>query len=147
MNKQHLRETLLKLTEQELRQTHANYEAFLASARLDRSEPVEIAKQAHAETAADLAEAFDDKLHDHSDKLSRLETIDFGPKDHVTEGAVIALGERYLVVGVSSAAFECEGKHFIGISTHAPIYQTLHGLSKGDVGCFNGKNVHICDVF
>ena len=52
IDKSHLRTTMLALTGAELTQAHKTYERFLASARLDRSEPIENDEQAQAETAA-----------------------------------------------------------------------------------------------
>ena len=42
IDKSHLRTTMLALTGAELTQAHKTYERFLAAARLDRFEPVEI---------------------------------------------------------------------------------------------------------
>lgn len=116
IDKSHLRETMLALTEAELTQAHKTYERFLSSARLDRTETIESDEQSQAEAAADLAEAFDDREHEAEAKIAALNTLDFGPKDTVEPGAVVRFGERFLVVGVSTAEFECQGKKFIGIS-------------------------------
>lgn len=147
IDKSHLRETMLALTEAELEQAHKTYERFLASARLDRTEPIESDEQAQAETAADLAEAFDDREHAAEAKIVTLEALDFGIKSRVEPGAAVRFGERFLVVGVSTAEFECQGHKFIGISPSAPIYAALEGKEKGDDCEFNGRTLHIQDVF
>ncbi len=147
MDKLALRDKMLELTEAEMAQANAKYESFLMDARLDRSEPIENDEQAQAETAADLAEAFDDKAHEHAVKLARLRKIDFSPKSEVGPGAVIELGNRYLVVAVSTAEFECQGKNFIGISPSAPIYPAIEGKTKGEICEFNGRELEIGAVF
>ena len=121
IDKSHLRTTMLALTGAELTQAHKTYERFLASARLDRSEPIENDEQAQAETAADLAEAFDDREHEAQAKIAALQALDLGPKDEVAPGAAVRIGDRYLVIGVSTAEFSCQGKQFVGISQAAPI--------------------------
>lgn len=147
MDKAHLKETMLALTEAELAQATKKYEQFLGSARLDRSEPIESDEQAQAETAADLAEAFDDQVHGYQDKIARLRQVDFGPRDGVAEGAVIELGDRYLVVAVSTGAFECEGKSFVGISTAAPIFKAMEGKTSGEVCTFSGRELTVGEIY
>lgn len=145
--KSHLRDTMLALTEAELAQAHKTYERFLASAKLDRNEPIESDEQAQAETAADLAEAFDDREHAVAAKIAALQALDFGPKDSVKPGAAVRFGERFLVIGVSTAEFECQGQRFIGISPSAPIYAALEGKKAGDDCTFNGRTLHIQEVY
>lgn len=127
-------------------QAEEKYQVFLASARLDRSETIEAGGQAQAENAADLAEAFDDRAHDYAEKLAMLNKIDFGPKDEVSPGAVVRVGDRFLVVGVSTAAFECQGQPFIGISTAAPIYSALEGKTAGETCTFNGRELVVSEI-
>lgn len=147
IDKNHLRETMLALTEAELAQAQASYERFLASARLDRSEPIENDERAQAETAADLAEAFDDREHAAEAKLAVLRDLDFGPKTQVEPGAVVRFGERFLVIGASTAEFECQGQRFIGVSPAAPIYQALEGKRQGEDCEFRGRKLHLQKIF
>lgn len=147
IDKSHLRETMLALTESELAQAHKNYERFLAAARLDRSEPIESDEQGQAENAADLAEAFDDQEHKAEAKLAAIRRLDYGPKSKVEPGAVVRFGERFLVIGVSTAEFECSGQRFIGISPAAPIYKALEGKTAGEDCEFRGRDIHIQEVY
>ncbi len=147
IDKSHLRETMLALTEADLAQAHKTYERFLSSARLDRTETIENDEQSQAEAAADLAEAFDDREHEAEAKIAALSALDFGPKDTVEPGAVVRFGERFLVIGVSTAEFECQGNKFIGISPAAPIYEALEGKSQGDDCEFRGRTLHLHEVY
>lgn len=147
IDKSHLRKTMLALTHDELKQAHANYERFLAAARLDRTETIEKDEQGQAETAADLAEAFDDREHEVTAKLAALEAIDFGPKTEVAPGAAVRFGDRFLVVGVSTGEFECQGQTCIGISQAAPIYAALEGKTAGEVCDFRGRKITIREVY
>jgi len=147
MDKLALREKMMALTEAEMAQAHAKYESFLASARLDRSETIENDEQAQAERAADLAEAFDDRAHQHAEKLATLKRVDFRPKAEVGLGAVIELGDRYLVISVSTAEFECQGKRFIGISPNAPIFGAMEGKKEGEMCEFNGRELNIGAIY
>lgn len=147
IDKNHLRETMLALTEAELAQAHKTYERFLSAARLDRTETIESDEQSQAEAAADLAEAFDDREHEAEAKIAALTALDFGPKEKVEPGAVVRFGERFLVIGVSTAEFECQGQKFIGISPAAPIFEALEGKAQGDDCEFRGRTLHLHEVY
>ena len=147
IDKSHLRTTMLALTEAELAQAHKTYERFLAAARLDRFEPVENDEQAQAETAADLAEAFDDREHEAQAKIAAIAGLDFGPKTEVGPGAAVRIGDRFLVVGVSTGEFTCQGQKFIGISQAAPIYEALEGKKAGEVCEFRGRKMKVTEVY
>lgn len=146
MNKQIVKKTMLSLETDDLESAREKYLEYVASARLDRSEPIEDDEQAQAELASDLSEAFDDAVHSHSDKIAKLAAIDFGPKSRVEEGAVVKLGGRFFVVAVSTGKFVCDGNEVIGISTQAPIYAELAGKRAGDTVSFNGRELTIEDV-
>ncbi len=147
IDKSHLRSTMLALTEAELAQAHKTYERFLSAARLDRSEPVENDEQAQAETAADLAEAFDDLEHEAQVKLAAIAALDFGPRDTVAPGAAVRIGDRFLVVGVSTGEFTCQGQRFVGISQAAPIYQALEGKMAGETCEFRNRKFLISEIY
>jgi transcription elongation GreA/GreB family factor len=147
IDKDHLKTTMLALTEANMKQAKSNYADFLSAARLDRSEPIESDEQAQAENAADLAEAFDDNVHDYAAKIAALKAVDFGPRTDVSVGAVVGLGARNLVIGVSTAEFQCAGKTYMGISPAAPIFSAMEGKTAGEVCEFNGRTLTIGDVY
>ncbi len=147
MNKTHVRTTMLSLTEDALKHAKQSYADFLRSAKIDRSEPVETGDAAMAESASDLAEAFDQPIHTNTEKLAKLETIDFGPKNEVEEGAVVRLNGRYFVIAVPTAKFVCEEESFMGISTDAPIYQLMQGLVTGDEFSFGEQQFQIEQLY
>jgi hypothetical protein len=146
MDKRIVRETMLSLEAHELESALEKYFEYVASARLDRSEPIENDEQAQAEIASDLSESLDDNVHDHSDKISKLKTIDFGPKVKVEEGAIVGFGGRHFVIAVSTGKFSCDGNEVMGISTQAPIYAEIEGKRAGDSFTFNGRELVIEDV-
>ncbi|WP_296173089.1 hypothetical protein [uncultured Brevundimonas sp.] len=146
INKSQIRETMLSLEAAVLESARENYLDYVATARLDRSEPIENDEQAQAEVASDLAEALDDTLNDQADKLDRLKVIDFGPKSIVTEGAVVKLSGRLFVVAVSTSRFTCHGHEFMGISTQAPIFEAIEGAKAGETVEFNGRTLVVEQV-
>jgi hypothetical protein len=146
MNKQSIKTTMLALEEAELSYAKEKYRSYLESAHLDSREPLENDELAQAEIASDLAEAFDQPIHAHDEKIERLKHIDFGPKDLVEEGAVVKLSGRYFVISVSTSRFTCEGENLMGISTMAPIYKVMEGKAAGDTCEFNGREIVVEEV-
>ena len=146
MDKNIIKETMLSLEGAVLQSTREKYFDYVAHARLDRSEPIEDDEQAQAEIASDLSEALDDTLHDHTDKLDKLREVDFGPKSTVTEGALVRLSGRYFVIAVSTSKFTCDGREVMGISTMAPIFETIKGARAGETVEFKGRKLVIEDV-
>jgi hypothetical protein len=141
MDKNIIRETMLSLEGAAFQSARKKYFDYVADARLDRSEPIEIDEQAQAEIASELSEALDDTLHDRTDKLDKLRQVDFGPKSTVTEGALVQLSGRYFVIAVSTSKFTCDGREVMGISTMAPIFKAIEGARAGETVEFNGKKL------
>lgn len=146
MDKQSVKITMLSLEEDALKAARETYLAYVADARLDRSEPIESDEQAQAEIASDLSEAFDQPIHTHEEKIQKLKTIDFGPKSEVSEGAIVNINGCYFVIAVSTARFNCEGTELMGISTAAPIYAAMEGKRPGETCTFNGRSLVLEEV-
>jgi hypothetical protein len=146
MDKQIIRETMLSLESSALVSAREKYLDYVGDARLDRSEPIENDEQAQAEIASDLSEALDDTVHDHAEKIEKLQKIDFGPKSSVQEGALIKLSGRYFIVAVSTARFSCEGQEIMGISTMSPIFTEIEGMRAGETLDFNGRKLVVEEV-
>src|SRR3954447_15634228 len=98
MDKQRVKQTMLELEQRQFNASTGAYLEYVRSARLDRSEPIENDELAQAEFASDLAEALDEPVHDHAEKIAKLRSIDFGTKQSVEEGAIVTLGGRRFVV-------------------------------------------------
>ena len=146
LDKNIIKETMLSLEAAALRGAREEYFDYVADARLDRSEPIENDEQAQAEIASDFAEALDDTVRDHTGKLEKLNTIDFGSKSTVGEGALVRLSGRYFIIAVSTGKFICEGLEIMGISTMAPIFEAIEGARAGDTVEFNGRKLLIEEV-
>ena len=143
MDKAALKAAMLSLEEQELAHAREHYEEFLAEAQLDRTEPIERDEMAQSRMASDLAHAFDQPVHEHTEKIDKLMSLDFGPKTEVEEGAVVRVGGRYFVIAVSTRKFEHEGLTLMGISAQAPIYRAMEGKTEGDTFTLNGREMEI----
>lgn len=140
MDKQRVKQTMLDLERRHFNASRDEYLAFVSSARLDRTEPIENDEQAQAEFASDLSEAFDQPVHAHADKISRLLRIDFGPKRQVEEGAIVKIMDRCFVIAVATDRFVCDGTELMGVSVQAPLFEAIEGKSAGDACTFNGRH-------
>jgi hypothetical protein len=143
MDKERVKQTMLELERQQFEASKDAYLDYVRSARLDRSEPIEIDELAQAAFARDLSEAFDEPVHAHAEKVAKLQQIDFGPKSAVEEGAIIKVAGRQFVVAVATDRFTCEGDELMGISAAAPLYAAIEGTQAGDTCTFNGREIRI----
>jgi transcription elongation GreA/GreB family factor len=143
MDKERVKQAMLVLEQQQFEASREAYLDYVSSARLDRSEPIEIDELAQAAFARDLSEAFDEPVHAHAEKIEKLRRIDFGPKRSVEEGAIVTVAGRQFVVAVATDRFTCDGNELMGISTAAPLYTAMEGKQAGDTCTFNGREMRI----
>jgi len=143
MDKTKIKAAMLALEEGALAYAREEYEAYVAGARLDRSEPVDDDQQAQANVARYMSDAFDDDIHDHLTKLASIDAIDFGPKERVAPGALVEIADRLFVIAVATGRFHCDGRDLMGISPAAPIYSVVKGLRSGDSFVFNDREYSV----
>jgi hypothetical protein len=141
MDKQRVKQAMLELERRQFDASREDYLAFVSSARLDRTEPIENDEQAQAEFASDLSEAFDEPVHQHADKIDKLQRIDFGPKRQVEDGAIVKIMDRWFVVAVATDRFVCDGIELMGVSLQAPLFRAIEGKSAGDACIFAGRRI------
>lgn len=143
MEKQRVKQRMLELEQEQFEASQDAYLDYVRSARLDPSEPLEDDEIAQAAFARDLAEALDEPVHAHAEKIAKLRQIDFGPKRSVEEGAIVTLAGRQFVVAVATDRFTCEGHELMGISSRAPLYAAIEGAQAGDTRVFNNREINI----
>lgn len=146
MDKQRVKQTMLKLEQQQFEASREAYLGYVSSAMLDRTEPIENDELAQATFARDLSEAFDQPVHAHADKIEKLKRIDFGPKSAVEEGAIVKVAGRQFVIAVATDRFTCDGVELIGISAEAPLYAAIEGKVAGETCSFNGRELKVDSV-
>lgn len=140
LSKISLQATIRNLQEAQLRQSRDAYAAYLAGARRDRTEPADQDQASQEFGNAELAESFEGSTRTYEVALEHLQSIDFGPKSRVQEGAAVQVDGRWYVMGVATQAFICNGLAYMGISMDAPIYKALEGAVAGDVVTFRGRD-------
>ena len=146
MNKERVKQTMLELEQRQFDASRDAYLDYVGTARVDRSEPIENDELAQALFARDLAEAFDEPVHAHADKIAKLQAIDFGPKRRVEEGAIVKVAGRQFVVAVATDRFTCDENELMGISAAAPLFAAMEGKQTDDTCTFNGREIRIESV-
>lgn len=71
-------------------------------------------------------------LRQAENDLELLKNIEIGESDRVSLGAIVETENKLFYVSIPSTSFELDGKHFIGISTHAPIYLAMKDKKIGE---------------
>ncbi len=146
MDKTAIRARLLSLEEAELQNTQTAYQDYVASAKLNWGEHYDDGEESQAERARFLSEQLECPLHSHAQKIEILNRVDFGPKTKVEPGAVVRFGDKRFIIAVATSPFSVGDQQFVGLSTHAPIYELIEGLSAGDIFQFRGRNQVVEEV-
>jgi hypothetical protein len=58
----------------------------------------------------------------------------------------VRLTGRYFIIAVSTGKFTCDGRDVMGISTMAPIFESIEGARAGETVDFNGRKLLIEEV-
>lgn len=114
-----------------------------AAAEVDRDSSYAADDLAQADAAGDLAGLFEGAAARQEAELEQLQALDFGTKDAVAPGAVVAFGGDRYVVGVVADPFDCDGVTYEGISTDSPVYSQIEGLHAGDTFTWHGHDLRI----
>jgi len=143
MDKQAIKEALIKLEKHHIDEAEMKYDDFLLGNSLDREEIVDQDDQSHHRQSIDVSDQLEHQAHVHIDHLNAINSISFEPTDVVKPGAIVSVNGRCMIVAVPKAPFTIEDRHFMGISTDAPIYRQLEGKRAGDTFEFNHKKFTI----
>lgn len=67
--------------------------------------------------------------------------------DRAAVGAVVATDNKTFFISASIENFTVDGKPYLGISAHSPLFQAMSGKRKGDSFSFKEKHYTITDIF
>lgn len=147
MNKEALKEQLLKVEYKLIEKAELNYQEFLTDNKFDWSGVEDVGDYSHQVANEDISELLDRQITEHKEHLNQIKHISFAPTDEIELGAVAKVNGKYFVIAVAEPKFEFEGKEFMGISVSAPIYNQLRGKKAGEEFVFNKMNFKIEEVF
>jgi hypothetical protein len=96
----------------------------------------------------EILETMDQELRFLHAELNLLKSLDIESVRTIVEpGAVVVTDRRVFFISVSIEEIEVNGKKVFGISTHAPLYEKMHHLGKGESFEFNGTKYEIEDIY
>ena len=147
MNKKELKKFLIEHESHTIEITEEKLVEFVKGTMLNRNDVIDNDDQSHHRQEERLRKQLDAQVHDHHHHLEEIEALSFNPSEVVEPGAVIKVKDRYMVVATADGSFKYDGKDFISISTHAPIYQCLMGKKKGDTCSFNSNEFKIEEIY
>lgn len=101
---------------------------------------------AKQDESRESARSLETRINRAEELLNVFLQVDFGAKSKVEPGALVITDSLSFLIGIASAAFEHEGKSYIGLNTDAPIYAALEGVESGDEVIFNEKRYKILDI-
>ena len=143
MNKNVIKQALINLERHHIDEAEMKYDVFLSGNLLDREEIIDQDDQSHHRQSIEVSDQLEHQAHVHLNHLDAINQISFDPTDVVKPGAIVSVNGRCLIVAVPKAPFTIDGRHFMGISVAAPIYQCLEGKRAGDTFEFNNKKFTI----
>lgn len=127
-----------------------NYKEREAEINEDTFSQNESASQSEDRRAGkyELLKVLGDELSFAQKELSYLDSLDVAKESsHVEPGAIVVTGKLTFFIAISSEKIEIDGQTVIGISTKAPIYEKMRGLSKGSSFQFNEMDYVIEDLY
>lgn len=116
-----------------------------SGAELDQDASHSVDDLSQSDAAGELHELLEAAEDKQRADLAAIDDLDFGPKDVVEPGAVVAFGGDHFVFGVVADAFECDGVSYEGISADSPVGQVIDGLRAGESFAFN-ERTHRLDL-
>ena len=137
MDKNKLKQALIKLEKHHIDEAEMKYEEFLTGNLLDNTEVVDHDDQSHHRQSIEISDGLDEQAHVHEHHLETINKISFEPTDIIQPGAVVSVNGRCMIIAVPKAQFNIDGRDFLGISTSAPIYNQLKGKKAGNEFKFN----------
>lgn len=143
MDKNLIKQELLKKEEKHIALSTKNYYDFLNASDVKVEEVTDLDDRSHQSQSADISKQLDHSVHNHEAHLETIKSISFEPKTMVEPGAIISVNGRCMIVAVSKPPFRIGDRDFIGVSTDAPIYKEMKGKKVGDSFMFNDQKFTI----
>lgn len=143
MDKNAIKQALIKLERHHIDEAEMKYDDFLMGNLLDREEIVDQDDQSHHRQSIEVSDQLEHQSHVHIDHLKAINSISFEPTAVVKPGAIVSVNGRCMIIAVPKTPFTIDGRHFMGISVNAPIYKQLEGKKAGDTFEFNNRKFTI----
>jgi len=144
------KESILRACEIKQQLIISDFQQEIKNIRSEITNHDEIASQEHRGGAErnEMLVRLERELFFLTSERINLEAID--PEkisESIESGAVVVTDQRIFFISTSVDLVEINGQSLFGISTKAPIYQTMKGKKVGDSFEFGGVRYHILDLY
>lgn len=144
--KEEIRKHILETERADLAALNSMHELSAKAADLDEESPLGYEDFAKQEENRESARSLAIRIDRAQDILNTFLQLDFGVKSKVEPGALVVTDSVSFLIGMASAAFEYQSRHYIGVNIDAPIYTALVDAKIGDNIVFNNKKYKILDI-
>ncbi len=146
MNKEELKQRMISIEKKDVADNVEKYQNYLAAEDIDEDAIKEAEDLSYRNASDEITDGIDRQIHENKEAMVDLAEVDFGPKTVVEPGAVVRIGGKNLVIATATQEFEWQGKSYLGVSVHSPIYPSIADKKSGDSFSFRGKEYSIESV-
>ena len=144
------KETILRASEIKQQMEIEDFEKEISALKKEIYSHNETLSQGDSSAAerTEVLQRYESEVGFLKEELEILQGIDPNSEmSQVAPGAVVVTNQRTFFISVSIEQVEVNGQDIFGLSTKAPIFQSLRGKKVGDKFDFNGIHYEIQDVY
>jgi len=147
MNKKAITEKMVSLQETIVDELFEQVTTVHTNVDIDEEETHDPEDYSHQFESQELEQLIKVQLNKAKSDLQFLKTIDFGPKNTVTSGALVKTNKMIFFVGFPTVPFDAGDDHIVGISLSSPIYPIMAKKKAGDNFTFSGIDYNIESIY
>lgn len=146
MNKQKIKETLIGIQQEKLKELMDRVGALIAEIDIDDNDTIDPEDLSHHTESNELLQLFRKQLEKCKTDLNFLQHINVDTHDKIQAGSIVSTQEFNFFIGHTFPPINWEDGRLIGISTDSPFYEVLKTKSAGETFEFNNHNYTILTV-
>ena len=135
-----LQETLINELTEKVATTHSMVD-------IDEEDTRDPEDFSHQYESGEIEQLMRVQLSKEKINMDKLNSIDFGPKDSVTTGAIVQTNKFNFFIGLATVPFDVDDLHIVGISNESPIYAIMANKKAGENFSFRGNDYTIEKIY
>jgi hypothetical protein len=147
MNKETVRETMLSHQQEIINELSEQISTVHTMVDIDEEMTHDPEDYSHQFESNEIEQLIKVQLNKAKSGLQHLESIDFGPKNTVTAGALVKTNKMKFFIGFPTVPFDAGEDHIVGISLGSPIYPMMANKKVGDSFTFSGNEYNIESIY
>ena len=147
MNKEHLKKQLIELQSNLIKELQEKTEYSHSMVDIDEDDVRDPDDYSRQWESGEIEQLMKVQLNKAKGCLTKLNSIDFSPKNKVTQGAFVETDKLNFFIGLSTIPFDFDDKEMVGISEESPIYAIMAGKEKGYTFSFSGNTYTITNIY